>query len=97
MTESPLLTLMDLTVPAKSDSMLFCIFMASSTMSVSPTLTCCPTLTRMSVMVPGSGALTALPATPEVPATGFEGASLLCWRTFVSPSGERGQGLPLPS
>ena len=49
------------TVPSYSDSMLFCIFMASSTMTTSPTLTASPTLTLSSVMVPGSGALTGEP------------------------------------
>ena len=62
MTESPGLTRMDVTVPADSASMLFCIFMASRTMTTSPTATVSPTFTLTALMVPGSGALTGVPA-----------------------------------
>ena len=61
MTDSPGLVLMAVTVPAYSDSILFCIFIASSTSTTSPTLTLSPTLTFNSMMVPGRGALTAEP------------------------------------
>ena len=59
MTVSPLLTMTDVTVPEFSASMLFCIFMASSTTTTSPALTAWPTATFTSVMVPGSGAVNA--------------------------------------
>src|SRR5574344_993596 len=60
-TESPGLTTIDVTVPAYSASMLFCIFIASSTRTVSPTFTWSPTFTLIELIVPGRGALTGLP------------------------------------
>ena len=94
-TESPWLTVMLVTVPAYSDSMLFCIFMASSTMTMSPTATVSPTLTLMALMVPGRGALTALPA-PAGAAAGLTGAAA----TGAAATGAAGAGTaikaPLP-
>ena len=62
MTESPGFTAMEVTVPVVSDSILFCIFMASSTRTTSPAFTLSPTFTFTSVIVPGSGDLIAVPA-----------------------------------
>ena len=52
-TVSPLLTRTEVTVPEFSASILFCIFIASSTTTVSPIATASPTLTHTSVTVPG--------------------------------------------
>ena len=65
-TESPADTATDVMVPVVSASMLFCIFIASKTTTVSPLFTLSPTLTLTAVMVPGSGDLTEVP----LPATG---------------------------
>ena len=48
-------------VPEVSASMLFCIFMASRTTTVSPVFTLSPTFTLISLIVPGRGATTGLP------------------------------------
>ena len=61
-TVSPGFTRIEVTVPPHSASILFCIFMASSTITVSPFFTVSPTFTLISVMVPGSGANTFVPA-----------------------------------
>ena len=60
-TASPLFTLMLVMVPEVSASMLFCIFMASRTTTVSPVFTLSPTFTLISLIVPGRGATTGLP------------------------------------
>ena len=60
-TLSPGFTVIEVTVPAYSLSMLFCIFIASSTSTTSPCFTVSPTFTLTSVIVPGSGALIAEP------------------------------------
>ena len=62
MTVSPCLTVMLVTLPSYSDSILFCIFMASSTSTTSPCFTVSPTFTFTSVTVPGRGALMGEPA-----------------------------------
>ena len=62
MTASPVFTITDVTVPAVSVSTLFCIFMASSTTTVSPAATASPTYTDTEVIVPGSGEQTFVPS-----------------------------------
>ena len=61
-TESPIFTITEVISPSFSASMLFCIFIASSTRMVSPAFTLSPTFTFMSVIVPGSGASIFAPA-----------------------------------
>src|SRR4051794_16345014 len=63
-TESPVATLISLTVPAFSAAMLFSIFMASRTQIVWPASTSWPTSTSTLTMVPCIGTVTA----PEPPA-----------------------------
>ena len=55
--DSPLLTLMAVTLPSRSALMSFSIFMASSTSSVCPRFTASPSFTLISRMTPGSGDL----------------------------------------
>ena len=61
-TESPLLTLIAVTLPSLSALMLFSIFIASRMIRVCPFLTVSPTLTFTSRITPGSGDLT-----PDLP------------------------------
>jgi hypothetical protein len=60
-TVSPGLTNIDVIVPEHSASMLFCIFIASSTRIVSPSLTLSPTFTLTDVIVPGRGDFVGVP------------------------------------
>ena len=53
---------MPVTVPLLSAVTSFSIFIASSTSSVSPSETFCPTVTEIFSILPGMGALTALPS-----------------------------------
>ena len=76
-TESPLLTLMAVTVPSRSALMLFSIFMASRMSSVCPFLTASPTWTLMSSMTPGNGDLIPLLRAVGLGA-GLAGAAGLC-------------------
>ena len=59
LTVSPLLTLMEATVPSCGATISFSIFMASRITSTSPAFTDAPALTLTSRMLPGMGALTA--------------------------------------
>src|SRR5262249_20097325 len=68
---SPGLALITLTTPSRSARKTFSIFMASTTASVSPALTSCPSLTEIETTRPGIGQRTALPES----ATFFAGIS----------------------
>ena len=80
MTESPLFTLMDVTVPSHSAVISFSIFMASRIRTACPLVTLSPTATLMSLMTPGSGALMGVPpagAAAAGAAAGCAGAAAL--------------------
>ena len=55
--DSPLLTLIAVTLPSRSDLISFSIFMASSIISVCPRFTVSPSFTLISRITPGNGDL----------------------------------------